>query len=174
MSQEALAAAAGLSAPQVSRYETGATSPFAKGIHQLAAALNLPDPGALVGQRPSEARLLGEVGAGAEVFPLDEDGDRFPAPPGLEAPVAVRVTGTSMNPAYRAGDILYAEEVAKVCKDVVGQDCILQCEDGRRLVKRVLRGGEPGTFRLFSYETGDLSDDVRLLWAAPVRWVQRG
>lgn len=171
--QEELASAADVSTATVSRYESGAISPFADRFRRIAETLEVSSPTALCAPAPPEARLLGEVGAGAEVFPLDEDGHRFPAPPGMDTPVAVRVTGTSMVPAYREGDLLFAEEASLVGKDVVGRDCILQTGDGRRLVKRVHRGSGAGWFRLFSYETQDFSDDLRLAWASPIRWIQR-
>lgn len=168
--------ATGLEKTTVWRYEQGRTSIFNDGARAIFGALGLKTDEAIVAAVAGapRARLLGDVGAGAEVFPLDEDGDRLVAPPGMAAPVAVRVTGSSMTPAYQPGDILFAEEAAQVAHDVVNRDCILQTADGKRLVKRVHRGSAPGLFRLFSYETQDLTDDVELLWAAPVRWVQRG
>lgn len=78
-----------------------------------------------------------------------------------------------MMPAYRPGDLIFAEDVALAPDTIVNRDCVVETNDGRRLVKKVLSGGLPGTYGLMSYETQEVEPNVRLRSAAPVRWVQR-
>jgi hypothetical protein len=121
------------------------------------------------------AEVVGYVGAGETVFPMDDAAafEPLPAPPGLHEPVAAIVRGESMLPVYREGDILFFERRERVEEDVVGRDCMVQIVDGPRQLKRVQRGSRRGHFRLFSYASLKESDDTRLQWAAPVAWVMR-
>lgn len=138
----------------------------------IVRALRLSDA-ADVFVEASTARMIGYVGAGAVVHSDEDDGERIPAPPDMDEPCALRVTGTSMMPAYRPGDILFCEERATNSSDILNHDCVVETLDGRRLVKKVLPGGAPDSVRLFSYETQEAEPDVRLRSAAIVRWVQR-
>ncbi len=172
LNQEELAAKAECSASQVSRYESGAQPIFATKFLAIMRALGVTDPTEVLTEQ-SYARMCGTVGAGAVVFPLEDDGEILPAPPGMASPVAVRVTGTSMMPAYRPGDVLFCEETPVNRKDLYNEDCVVETMDGQRLVKKVMKGGAPGTVRLYSYETMEAGPDVHLRTAAVVRWVQR-
>ncbi|MFC0407946.1 LexA family transcriptional regulator [Roseomonas elaeocarpi] len=173
-SRDRLAAEAEINPTTVWRYENGTAPLLNDAARKMAAALGVRrEEEVLLPPTSSAARLIGRVGAGAEVYPIDDGSETIPAPPTVGDGIAVRVVGTSMVPAYREGDVLFAEQAADAPEVIIGRDCILQISDGRRLVKKVLRGSEPGRFRLFSYETQDISDDVELVWAAPVRWVLR-
>lgn len=171
LTQQALADKIGADKSTVWRYEKGAVSPFNATMHDIAAALDVPI-GDLV-SAGSGARVLGNVGAGAVVYPLDDDNEIISAPPDLEDPIAVRVTGTSMMPAYRPGDVLFCEPQSVTRSHIYNEDCVVETEDGQRLVKKVMQGGAPGTVRLYSYETMEAGEDVRLRSAAVVRWIQR-
>lgn len=134
----------------------------------------------LTGERESLAdqqaivQVASYVGAGEQVFPLGEDGqDMIEAPPGLTDGFAVVVRGTSMLPAYRDGDILFAENRQLGPRDIVGRDCVVQIHDGPRQVKRVVGGRKRGMFRLFSYASLTETGDLKLDWAAPIKWVKR-
>lgn len=173
-SQEQLAHDAGLSHSQISRYENGKSSVFAPGAEAIAAALKLPSAAELLSDRMLRVPLLGYVGAGDKIYPVDDEPvEMVEAPPGEDGVIAVRVRGTSMNPAYRDGDIVMARGEQLPPDGLIGKDCIVQIDGGPRLLKRLHRGSEPGLFRLFSYESHEISEDVRLTWAAPVRWVRR-
>lgn len=172
LTQQKLADLLGVDKSTIWRYEKGITSPFNSTVHDIASALDV-EPRDLV-MTDTRAPLVGNVGAGETVFPLDEDGETILAPPGLQQPVALRVTGTSMMPAYRPGDLLFCEMQAVTNHHLTGRDCVVETEDGRRLVKKVLAGGQKGTVSLLSYETNDVEQDVRLRSAAVVQWVKRG
>lgn len=173
LSQARTGELADLEGPQVSRYETGATSLFNNGAHKLAKALNVPSPADFIMDRSSIVHLVGYVGAGAEVVPSDELTDWIEAPPGLQSGIAVRVKGNSMTPVYKDGDIIYADQRGASDGEIINKDCIVEVADGRRLIKRVHRGASARLFRLFSYETQELTDDLELTWASPVLWVKR-
>ena len=173
LSQETLADRAGISTSQVSRYESGKASLMHPGAERLAAALGLRTAASLLGESSPLIQVIGEVGAGAEIIPLDDGLEWIEGPPGLKSGVAFRVVGTSMMPVYKPGDILFAEQLSRVPGDVVNRDCVVQVEDGPRLVKRLHRGSRQGLFRLFSYETQEISDDLPITAASPVIWIKR-
>ena len=154
------------------RYESNTMSLLPKIAFELARVLGLKSPEELLDSSPMPVHLIGEVGAGAQVFPLDDANEWLASPPDMVDPTAVRVVGRSMMPVYRPGDVLFAERRSNVTNDVVGQDCIVQVRDGARLVKRV-HAGVPGMFRLYSYDTQDETEDLRLDWASPIRWISR-
>lgn len=174
MTQQELADRLGVDKQTVWRYENGNADFFKKNARELARVLGVRTPEALLHGGPAKVLLVGKVGAGAEVFPLDDDNEWIEAPPGMgEDGFALQVTGRSMLPVYRPNEILFGQMRANVASDVIGADCFVQVTDGPRLVKRVQPGQAKGHFRLYSYDTQDESDDLRLDWAAPVRWVSR-
>lgn len=177
LTQIALAELLSVDKTTVYRYETGVTPPFNETFLKIAEALGVKNPIDLLvlgeASDASQAPLVGYVGAGAQVFPLDDGHERVESPPGLKNPIAVRVRSSLMAPAYWSGDILFCEQEAVSRDQLIGRDCIVQVEGGPRFLKRVLKGGAPSTFRLFSYETQDVGDDVYLTMGTPVKWVQR-
>jgi len=118
--------------------------------------------------------LVGYVGAGAEMFSLDDGGslDEIEPPPGIGASaVAVRVRGDSMFPRYMDGDtLIYDAHVSPDRAD--GQECVVALPDGRRYVKLV-RAETDGTFTLESWNAPPIRH-VQVEWLAPIIWVKRG
>lgn len=117
--------------------------------------------------------LVGYVGAGAEVFPVDDGGalDWIDPMPGIgpEA-VAVRVRGNSMFPRYFDGDVLIYDQHIPVRK-ANGQECVVRLTDGRVYVKTV-RCHASGLVTLESFNAPTIAEaDVE--WTAPVLWVRR-
>lgn len=118
--------------------------------------------------------VVGYVGAGAEVIPIDDHVkgqgiDEAPPFPGQDGPaVAVRVRGDSMLPEIEDGCTLYysrtRDGVPQAC---LGRLCVVQVHDGPVLVKRLERGSRNGFFRLRS-SNASTRDDVKLDWAAKV------
>lgn len=173
MTQQDLADRLGIDKSTVWRYESGSLDLFQKAAFDLARALGVKVPERLLQSSPEPVRLIGNVGAGAVVLPLDDETIWIEGPPGLIDPLAVEVLGRSMLPVYRPHDVLFAERRNQAADDVIGEDCIVQVADGPRLVKRVHRGLGRGLFRLYSYDTQDETDDLALDWAAPIRWISR-
>lgn len=117
--------------------------------------------------------LVGFVGAGAEVFAIDDGGflDEIEAPPGIgPSAVAVQVKGDSMYPRYMEEDtLIYDAHVPLPNAD--GQECVVALPDGRRFVKVVRVNGQ-GTVTLESFNAPPMRDVV-VEWAAPILWVRR-
>ena len=117
--------------------------------------------------------FVGYVGAGAEVFAIDDGGclDEIDPPPGIgpEA-VAVGVKGDSMFPRYMAGDILiYDQQTTPDRAD--GQECIVSLPDGRKFVK-IVRAERGGAATLESFNAPPMRNLI-VDWVAPILWVKR-
>lgn len=66
------------------------------------------------------------------------------------------------------GSLIYFEDQkTEPTPDLIGEVCAVETEDGRVLVKRLLRGSAPGLFDLESI-VGPTIKDVRLRWAAEI------
>ena len=132
------------------------------------------------GKLPPPNPIVGYVGAGAEIHPVDDHAkgqgiDEAPPFPGQDGPaVAVRVRGDSMLPMLEDGWLLYysrpsndlgRDGVPSACID---QLCVVQIHEGPTLVKKVEAGRKKGLYRLVSYNASP-REDVRLDWAARVR-----
>ncbi len=135
--------------------------------------------------------VLGEVGAGGVVYPMDDlpliprtmdaaeretiNCDWVDAPPGVysEAIVALRVSGTSMLPFMPAGTIVYyAERFDGGAPDhCLATLCVVQLRDERTLLKMVRKGHTHGKFDLQSYNMETITD-VELAWCAPVIFIK--
>lgn len=127
---------------------------------------------------PPRVPVRAYVGAGAEIFPFDgvESAviDYADAPPGMDKSEAMVVRGTSMEPMYRDGDILFPSEPDTNPMRHIGSIVVLQLKDGRRLVKQILRGGKRDRWRLISVNpTVPALEDQLVAWVAPIPWVRR-
>ena len=127
------------------------------------------EPIAVRGRGP-KIRLAGRIGAGQEVRPIDDGFDsvelNFP-----EASEAFEVCGDSMLPVARDGDLVVAS-APRPLRDVIGTECVVDLEDGRRFFKTVERGSAPNLFTLLSYNAEPLRD-VRVAAAGPLLAVKR-
>ena len=118
-------------------------------------------------------RVIGRVGADSsgQVFFADahDTYDMAPLPPGgTSRTVALEVNGMSMPMLADDGSLIYFEDQkSEPTPDLIGEVCAVQTEDGRVLVKRLLRGSAPGLFDLESI-VGPTIKDVRLVWAAEI------
>jgi phage repressor protein C with HTH and peptisase S24 domain len=127
------------------------------------------------GKPPPPNPVVGYVGAGAEIHPIDDHVkgqgiDEAPPFPGQDGPaVAVRVRGDSMLPQLEDGWLLYysrdRDGVPPAC---LGQLCVVQIHDGPLLVKKIEAGRKKGLYRLVSHNASPREDE-RLDWAARVR-----
>ena len=146
-------------------------------VEKIATALNI-SPAELF-EVPRTVPVVGYVGAGDEIIPIDDhalgaglDEVELPLPLGKDA-VAVIVRGNSMYPAYREGDIIvYEKKFEGDLTPLIGRECIVRLEDGRSYVKELARGSGPGLWTLISHNAPPIPD-VRLAWAAPVTFVKR-
>lgn len=94
-------------------------------------------------------------------------------------PIDIRMPDNSMEPAYRSGDYmagtrLYQDDLDKA----IGQDCIVQNDQGHIIVRRVEKGTQAGYYRLVAYNPTQLTAEEeaveqRLFSAAPIVWHYR-
>ncbi len=122
--------------------------------------------------RAATSHALGYVGAGSEIVPIDDHAqgaglEEVDLPPGVPADSAlVIVRGDSMYPRYFDNEYLFYKEYQGDIADLVGQECVVQLEDGRTFVK-VLRRGQGGKFNLESFN-GPTLENQAVSRAGPV------
>ena len=100
--------------------------------------------------------IMGYVGAGAEVFPVDDGSvGEIDTPPGCqEGDVAFVIRGDSQYP-FRDRGVIVARPVSTV-HEVVNRLAVVDLEDGRRLFKQVTHGAAPATFNLLSHNAAPI------------------
>lgn len=90
-------------------------------------------------------------------------------PPGAdEKTVAVEVEGESMHGVAEPGALVYYNDRHDPpTEDLIGLTCIVGLDDGRVMIKKLLRGRKPKHFDLYSI-SAPLMQDARVIWAAPI------
>ncbi len=173
------ARALGMAEPTVRAHENGTREPGKPNLRKYSRAFRVPYSWLANGEGAPDSRrlpVLGYVGAGAEVFPDDGAArafDPMDLPPGATSDCfALIVRGESRYPRYDDGDVIICMPEVSEVSNLVGMDCVLDVEDGRRLLKRLERGSKRGLFTLNSENASPIRD-VKVLRAAPVRWVIR-
>ena len=198
LSQARFAARVGVDQSNVSRWENGALPDDAHILRMAELAGQHPaafrygrvpggpsgdptgagpgEPGDGSGiQPPATVAVVGYVGAGQEIFPLDDHAlgtglEEVEAPEGVgkDPMVAVRVRGESMHPLRDGWLLFYRRDQHGVPESCLNRLCIVKlADDGPILVKELRRGYRTGSFVLSSWNAPPL-EDVRLDWAAPV------
>jgi transcriptional regulator with XRE-family HTH domain len=175
---EQAAEAMGISRGQLIKLERGERRLTADYIRLAAEAFGASELEVL--GTPRAVRLVGKVGAGAEVHLFDGDAsseriDEVEAPPGAdESTVAVIIEGDSMSPRYMERETIYYRraDAAGDPTSLIGREVVVRLADGRTFVKVLRRGSSPGYFTLFSYNAPPM-EDVVVEWVVPVKWVRR-
>lgn len=128
---------------------------------------------------PRMIQVVGYVGAGAEVFSIDDHAkgaglEEVECPWDGLAPstVAVRVRGDSMAPAYYDGDLIFYEQNHTDIVHLLGKECVVALADGRKFIK-TLRRTQSGQWYLHSHNAEPILG-VEIEWAAKVKLIQRG
>ena len=118
----------------------------------------------------AKLRLVGRIGAGQEVRPVDEEVEFVDLRIAAHAE-AFEVVGNSMLPVARHKDIVIAA-APRALRDLIGTECVVELDDGRRFFKTVERGSAPGLFTLISYNAEPIRD-VRVTAAGPLMGILR-
>lgn len=174
---EDVAAKINMSWQAVQKVETGQTRLSWDWARRLARAYDMDPTEVLFGEPAPTVPVVGYVGAGAQVFPVNDHPvgqgiERVACPRGLnpETTEAVRVRGDSMYP-ISDGWVLFYSRASEPADVVVGQLCIVRLAgDGPTLVKQVRPGYSPGRFNLVSTNAAPI-DDAALEWASRVRQI---
>ncbi len=156
LTQAQLAEQAGCKQADVFRIESGEVS-HSKYLAPLLKVLQLSD------EIRAMIPVVGYVGAGAEVFPIDDHtkGDGFEeieAPPGMLNGIALIVRGNSMTPKYDDGEVIYIEKTVFSVDGLIGENCYIQLSDGRCFLKKLQYGSKPGLYTLISYNAPPIMD----------------
>jgi len=131
------------------------------------------------GPSQSTLRVVGRIGAGAEILPEFE---QIP-PEGLsevelalplrQDAVAFEVEGDSMWPRYNSGDLVICDEREHDPQVIAGQEAAVRTADGKRYLKTIRRGAVSGTFDLESHNAPPIRN-VIIEWAAPILMILPG
>lgn len=138
------------------------------------------DVAELVGRRVArkpdqEVRVVGYIGAGAEVFAVDDHEKGagldvvqvdFPVKHGT---IGVIVRGDSMMPMFEDGDLIGYIRDASGPDQLIGKICVVKVVDGPTFIKRLKRGSVHGLYTLVSANARDI-EDVEIEWAARYRF----
>jgi transcriptional regulator with XRE-family HTH domain len=138
---------------------------------KLADALEIPASSLFGTQVP----VLGKIGAGGSIlFEETDEPEMVDRPPGATGRLmALRVTGDSMIPVYRDGDIIYVNRDHEgVLPDYIGEECAVHTLEGGTFLKVLALGSQPDRYTLRSFNAADM-ENVELLWATPVLFVMR-
>jgi phage repressor protein C with HTH and peptisase S24 domain len=119
--------------------------------------------------------VLGKIGAGGAILYEEYDEPRYvERPPLASGPMmALEVSGDSMMPAYRDGDIVYVRRDHEgVLPIYLGEECAVHTADGGTFLKVLAPGSQPDRYTLRSFNAADI-ENVEVVWAAPVLFVKR-
>ena len=118
--------------------------------------------------------ISGYVGAGAEIYPVDDGADfgEVECPRGLNPNevVAVEVRGDSMSPISDGWILFYTKTAHGVPAEALNQMCVVKLTGGPLLVKKVYLGNQRGRYNLIS-TNATLIENTLVEWAAPVRGI---
>lgn len=167
-----LAKAAGLGETVVRDFVDKGVEPRVGTLIKIADALDIPAASLFGSQIP----VLGKVGAGGCVLynEADDEPELVDRPPGATGRLmALRVTGDSMLPVYRDGDVVYvARDHNEVAEEDIGEECVVFTVEGGTFLKTLALGSQHNRYTLRSFNAGDM-ENVELIWAARVQFVMR-
>lgn len=160
---------------KISRIESGKSGLDVAALPAIAAALGVAPEELLPSANFRLVRVAGYVGAGAEVFPIEElprwEGDyevECPRELNPDDTEALIVEGDSMLPIEPRSVVFVTRSRPSTADDILGKLCVVELADGRRLVKQVRRGYQKGRFNLISTNAAPI-EDVEIEPAARVR-----
>jgi transcriptional regulator with XRE-family HTH domain len=129
---------------------------------------------------PSEKRMVpvvGYVGAGGEIEPIDDHGmgagmDETDVPPNA-APgtVAVKVRGDSMIPMLYEGMIVFYSLRLSNISDHLHKPIVVHFADGRKAIKTVITGSQKGVYTLTSFNASPIPD-IKIESVSPIDWIK--
>ena len=124
-------------------------------------------------QTSTTLRIVGRIGAGAEILPefeqlppegLYEIDVALPLSPDT---IAFVVEGDSMWPRYNAGDVVVCSDAEHDPALIIGREAAVRTGDGKRFLKTIRRGSAQNTYDLESHNAPPIRD-VAIAWASPI------
>ena len=174
-------AKAGLSRSTVRQYLAGQSKSLNCETYDrlaVAAGISIMELLELEHASPLTVPVAGHLGVGAEVggyteIISTEKGQHVDALPRLDFPqAAIVVAGEFCSPRFNHGDIIYYRNMPLTPNDLLGQECVVQLDDGRIFIRTLLQGRGKDRYSL----VGGLLPvimDVALEWAKPITWIAR-
>lgn len=139
--------------------------------HGISAGWLLFNEGTPDGQK--RIRLEGYIGAGQEMMLYESsDGTFISTDLGSVEGAAFVVDGDSMSPLARKGDLIFVGPARRDIDALVGQECAVLLQDGRRFFKIIQRGSKRGKYDLASYNR-DVMRDMEIHSAGPFLALKR-
>ena len=177
LTHQQLADLVGTSNQMIGYLERGERQLTVKWMERLAPALGVLPADLMLSSK--SVPVLGYVGAGAEVYSIDDHAKgtgmfETSAPPQGATPsmVALVVRGDSMTPAYEDGDIIYYDQQVTGDYDhLVGKRVVARLADGRTFVKKLRKNNE-GQYWLHSHNADPIVNP-HIEWVAVVLWVRQ-
>jgi repressor LexA len=118
--------------------------------------------------------VMGRVGAGSVIEPeleqIPPDGLYsvslpFPVPSEM---IGFVIEGDSMYPKYESGDVIVVyKDQRHAPTSYLGQLVVIMTEDGRRYLKKIYSGTQPGLYRLESFNAAPIHD-VSVTWIGEI------
>jgi SOS-response transcriptional repressor LexA len=118
--------------------------------------------------------LEGKIGAGQEMMVYESPGNEDPVPTdivGVDA-TALEVEGDSMRPLARDGDIVFVGPPRRNIDSLIGEECAVLLEDGRRFFKVIEHGSQKGRYDLVSHNAATIRN-VEVHSAGPLLAIKR-
>jgi repressor LexA len=164
-----LSKVAGLGETAVRDIMNSKEGPRVSTLIKVADALEIPVSSLFGAKVP----VLGRIGAGGSIlFEETDEPDLVDRPPGAAGKLmALLVTGDSMFPVYRDGDIVYvAREHDGVLPEYIGEECAVRTAEGGTFLKTLTLGSQPNRYTLRSFNAPDM-ENVEVQWASRVEFV---
>lgn len=192
MSQQKLADASGTTKATIMKLEKGDMGLTTSWMERLSAGLGC-SPFELIGSKEIQVPVIGTVGAGGGICPIDDmpllqavsnahiakdqgardqiNCDFVAAPPDASPDVvAVRVRGDSMLPFMPDGTIVYYRQRHGNFSECLNKLCVVMLKSGEAMLKILKKSPEYGRYTLMSFNASTI-DDVELEWVAKVEHV---
>lgn len=171
-SQEEAATALATTRNQYAKLEKGLRRLSDKWIERAAEAFGI-DAGEVVRGPRGMVPIAGFVSAGSQMTLFSEGQGQHGevlAPEGSsDRTLAVEIRGESLGPFFNGWLVFFDDVRSPVTDDIIGQLCVIGLEDGRVLIKRLIRSrSAPRLFHLYG-QFGDPLLDVPVVWAARVK-----
>ena len=148
---EQLAERAGLSLGQVSKIETGQRGWSVQSLQKIAKALGCKSVAELLDVTDAwqEVPVFGIVEAGGVVQPrANEKQRRVKAPMAHGELLALLVRNNSLYPRYTKGSAIFCAKDTAPPTTCIGQECLVQVENGQSLIRTISQGSAKGRYNL--------------------------